>query len=64
MKWHKTSNRVWSAIGEDGTFIIEQQRKLFWATYVSKKNKCFRFPPTKKLSVAKEMCQDNAYWET
>lgn len=64
MTWKKTSNRVWTAKGDDGTFIIEQSRKLFWATYVSKKNKTFRLPPTKKLSLAKEMCQDNAYWET
>lgn len=62
MKWHKTSNRVWRAIGKKGSFIISQTGKLFWSQYVSNMS-AFKMPPVAKLSVAKDVCERNQYWE-
>ena len=62
MKWEHTSNRVWRAIGENGTFLIAQTGTTFWAQYISR-GKAFKMPPKNKLSEAKAMCEDNEYWE-
>jgi hypothetical protein len=62
MKWQKTANRRWEAVGECGKFIIEQSGRLFWARYCSN-HKTFKMPPRLKLSEAKAICEDNSYWE-
>lgn len=62
MKWNKTSNRVWRAVGSDGSFVITQSGKRFWSQYISDA-KSFKMPPKAKLSEAKEMCEESYYWE-
>lgn len=62
MKWEQTSNRVWRAVGVNGTFLIEQTGKMFWAHYISRE-KTFNMPPATKISEAKKRCEENAYWE-
>ena len=62
MKREHTSNRVWRAIGENGSFLISQTGTTFWAQYISR-GKSFKMPPKQKLSEAKSMCEDNEYWE-
>ncbi len=62
MKWEHTSNRVWRAIGREGSFLISQCNQLFWSQYISR-GKSFKMPPKMKLSEAKTMCEDNEYWE-
>lgn len=64
MKWEQVSSTKWEAFGEDGAFYIERSRGLFWGRYSSAKNgKSFKMKPTKKLSEAKELCEENFYWE-
>ena len=64
MQWVQTSSTKWEAVGEDGAFYIERSRGLFWGRYSSEKNgKSFKMKPKKKLSEAKEQCEDNFYWE-
>lgn len=62
MKWQKTSARVWRAVGKDGSFIITQSGKIFWSKYVSA-TRTFAMPPQRKISEAKEMCEENHHWE-
>jgi hypothetical protein len=64
MKWEKVGKRRWEAIGNVGRFIIEQSGKLFWARYINNiGTRTFKLKPTQKLKEAKELCQDNYYWE-
>jgi hypothetical protein len=62
VKWQKTGNRRWEAVGKDGTFIIEQSGKTFWSKF-SSRVMAFKMPPRWKLSEAKKLCEDNHYWE-
>ncbi len=64
MKWEKTGNRSWRAVGAKGSFFIEQSGRLFWSRFVSANGlKAFKMPPKQKLSEAKAMCEDNQHWE-
>lgn len=63
MQWKQLSSSVWEAEGEDGKFRIERFRGRFWARYGSERYAPFNMPPKDKLSGAKEMCENNDYWE-
>ncbi len=62
MKWERLGNRDWRAVGKDGTFYISKSGIMFYSQYVSKEKR-FSMPPKQKLSEAKSMCEENAYWE-
>lgn len=62
MQWKQISSTEWEAEGEDGKFRIERSRGKFWARYASN-DTAFKMPPKDKLSQAKEMCENNDYWE-
>ena len=64
MQWVQKKSTQWEAVGADGAFYIERSRGLFWGRYSSEKNgKSFKMKPTKKLSEAKALCEENFYWE-
>lgn len=64
MTWEKLSDKEWRAEGCGGTFHIKRERGRFWGSYASKTScKMFRMPPKGRVSDAKRMCEDNAYWE-
>lgn len=58
MQWKQLSSSVWEAEGEDG----KRSRGKFWARCASS-DTAFKMPPKDKLSGAKEMCENNDYWE-
>lgn len=62
MKWERTSDKLWRAIGKNGSFLISKSNGMYWAQYISN-GKSFKMPPRRNLSVAKTMCEDNDYWE-
>lgn len=62
MKWERIGSREWRAVGEEGTFFISKSGIMFYSQYVSREKR-FRMPPKQKLSEAKAMCEENAYWE-
>ncbi len=62
MEWVQVSSTKWEAIGKDGTFFIERSGGVFWARYYSEL-KAFKLPGTKKLREAKQLCEENHYWE-
>ncbi len=64
MKWKKLSNREWCAEGARGRFFIEKSCGAFWSRYILNNGiTVFRMPPKQRVSEAKTMCEDNAYWE-
>lgn len=64
MKWAKIENRLWQAEGEDGTFTINQTGKMFWSRYSSRNGiRTIRMPPKTSIKEAKEMCENNYFWE-
>lgn len=63
MSWKQVSSSEWEAIGKYGVFKIERSGREFWASYASE-DTSFRMPPKRKLSAAKEMCENNDNWET
>lgn len=62
MQWKQPKSSEWVAEGKDGKFVIERSRGKFWARYCSE-DCTFKMPPKSKLSEAKEMCENNVYWE-
>jgi hypothetical protein len=65
LKWEKVANRKWQAVGNVGSFIIEQSGTLFWARYLSRSGcKTFKLQPKQKLKDAKAQCEQNHYWES
>ena len=63
MSWAQPKSTMWVAEGKGGKFVIERSRGKFWAHYFSE-DCAFKMPPKSKLSEAKEMCENNDYWET
>ncbi len=64
MKWEKASSSEWKAAGKFGAFFIKKSCGKFWPRYVSSSGRnMFRMPPCNKLTEAKNMCEDNDYWE-
>lgn len=61
MKWVKQGTK-WVAKGENGRFIITYSCGKYFARYTSN-SKVFNLPPCKSIKMAKEICQDNFYWE-
>lgn len=53
MQWKQPKSSEWVAEGKSGKF---------WARYCSE-DFSFKMPPKAKLSDAKEMCENNEYWE-
>lgn len=62
MAWKQLSSTEWEAEGRFGKFRIERRRGKFWSMFASE-DTAFNLPPVAKLATAKEMCQDNGYWE-
>lgn len=62
MKWQTVSSTCWKAEGAKGTFTIQRKGTRFWPEYNSQ-SRSFKLPPADRLSRAKEMCEDNIYWE-
>ena len=62
MQWKALSSTVWEAEGKFGKFRIERAKGKFWSRYASA-DTAFKMPPKAKLSEAKEMCENNDYWE-
>ena len=62
MSWAQLNSTEWYAKGKDGMFLIERRGDKFWAHYYSE-DCAFKMPPKSKLSEAKEMCENNEYWE-
>lgn len=64
MRWVKTGNRRWEAVGKKGKFVIEQCMNTFWGRYLPNDGiKPFNMFPREKLSEAKALCEKNFYWE-
>ena len=62
MEWKQLSSTVWEAEGKYGKFRIERSCNKFWSHYASS-DTAFKLPPKSKLTDAKQMCEDNEYWE-
>lgn len=62
MQWRQLSSSSWEAAGRFGKFLIERSRGKFWARY-SSSDTAFKMPPKVKLIEAKNMCENNEYWE-
>ena len=63
MKWTQISSNEWEARGKFGVFNVKRAKGKWWAHYASA-DTAFKMPPKGKLIEAKEMCEDNANWET
>ena len=62
MVWKKISETRHEAVGTHGKFIIERSKGLWWSRWWNETS-MFRMPPKRKLSEAKEMCEENIHWE-
>lgn len=62
MKFEKIKSTLFFAKGELGSFIVEKHKGLWWARF-SSEHVNFKFPPQKSLKSAKELCENNYYWE-
>lgn len=63
MQWSQLSSSEWEAKGKDSMFRIKRFKGQFWSRYDSEIYEPFNLPPKSKLSEAKEMCENNEYWE-
>lgn len=64
MKFKKIKSTLHQARGDRGIFQITKSCGRWWGRYYGLKNdKNFRMPPMIKLKDAKQICEENEYWE-
>lgn len=63
MKWETAINNknTWIAHGDLGDFIIKKVGRTYYPKFVGEKT--FNLPPQRTIKLAKEICQNNWYWE-
>ncbi len=62
MQWKKLSSSEWEAVGKFGKFVIKRVNGRFLSQYASEYT-AFNLRVKDALSEAKEMCENNEYWE-
>lgn len=62
MQWKKLSSTEWEAVGKFGKFLIKRVNNKFFSKYASEYT-AFNLRVKDSLSEAKEMCENNEYWE-
>lgn len=64
MKWEKQKNGDWLAQGEKGHFLLWRYGQIWKGLYMHEIGRVVRFRFfSKTLQEAKNLCEENYYWE-